>query len=238
MTWRRNCTLVVLMAALQMGRLQGRLHHPYQIQQKKGRDRQRLISLSEPRRRKLNTEEVLLEPKIELNDQTEMAINNHCVKAQEIVPEDLIRGNADLATVDDDDLVKQCVNTQHPGVWYKTSGTGGLLRASLVQDNQTAIAVFQGSDCDSLACANVKIPILTASSAKTGNGWTTYFETEVNTTYFLYVYGMGSFQMILTEQPRPENDHSGGALKLEIGDTIEGSTAFASAESTITMCDR
>ena len=202
------------------------------------------------------------EQKIVSDLHPQFATNSVCSRAFSVIPHDLVRGNNNLAALDSNGVVQECILTNHPGLWYSVNGTGQVLKASIHTEQQppnsddinsnhnntaiTQLAILRGDrvydgGCDSLQCVKTGAPTLTTSDPTTttneaASGWTTYWSTEPGATYYLYAYGMGSFQIVLTEQTRPENDTPKGALEIQVGDSMEGSTAYASRDRDIVVC--
>ena len=206
-----------------------------------------------------------VEKKIVSDYHPQFATNNVCSRAFSVIPHDLVRGNNNMAALDSKGAIQECILTNHPGLWYSVNGTGQVLKASILTEQQqsnndnngnpnnnatttTQLAIFRGDyvydgGCDSLQCVKTGAPTLTTSgdpttsTSESSSGWTTYWSTEPGATYYLYAYGMGSFQMMLTEQTRPENDTPVGALEIQVGDSMEGSTAYASRNQDIVVCN-
>lgn len=200
----------------------------------------------------------LLEKKIGSDYLPIFATNNVCSRAFSVIPHDLVRGDISLASLDNKASVQDCILTNQPGLWYSLNGTGQVLKASIQSEEEntddnnsqnrknatTQLAIFRGdAGCDYLQCVQTGAPDLLTSSTNTENGnsklssgWATYWSTEPGVTYYLYAYGMGSFQMVLTEQTRPKNDVPDGATELQIGDSLKGSTAYASTDRDVVVC--
>jgi hypothetical protein len=124
-------------------------------------------------------------------------------------------------------------------VWFSINGTGDLLKATIQHMNHTALAIFKGSDCDSLTCVESDTSERSVgSNHRTLEGLSSFWETEKDKLYFLYVYGAGDFQIAITEHTRPENDHPMNATELRIGDFAESSTEFATPGPGTIVCQR
>jgi hypothetical protein len=170
----------------------------------------------------------------------EFALNDICTNAFRAVPGSIVNGNLLHGSADQNGAL-DCLQTgtDVPGLWYQVEGNGQVMRLSLVESNSTEVSViiFSASDCSKLECQEAIHPSLTRMQAKeAAGGWTTFWGTQQDQTYLVYIYGRGTFQMMLTEQNRPHNDLPSNPTKLVIGTPFEGSTTFASSEDSVPNC--
>lgn len=256
MTWFRHSTLVLLFTLLHVARIEGRIDHIDRQLKQNGdnKDADRLqkkkaggikdpveveVEAKTEARGKGKDKDQEERTSIVMGNQGEFALNDVCMNAILAEPGSIVLGNNDLGSFDGG-VVKNCVGPDGPGLWYYVNGTGKVLRASLVETNHTQIVVFKGDDCNQLECEDAIQPMLSdmEGSDEETAGWTTFWGTEPGQNYYIYLYGVGPFQMMLTEQKRPENDLPTKPMELQIGTPLEGSTAFASPENFIISCDR
>ena len=158
------------------------------------------------------------------------AQNDLCADAIEIQCGGIsVNGSTTGATFDD---VGFCdTSNTGPGVWYKFVGEGSEIVLSTCNQAafDTKISIFSG-ECGALICVEGQ------DDAAGCAGYTTETDpviTEVGTTYYVLVHGFGTatgdFTLTLScEAPDPpENDICPTAIALECGQTVTGSTAYA-----------
>ena len=171
--------LLCILLLIQVGRIEGqrprRLQNGVHDEHTISRQLQQKLTKQQTGRRR--AQGFSLEKKTVLSDyQSNWAVNNVCSRAYSVIPHDLVRGNNNLATVDNG-VVHDCVRTAYPGLWYSVDGTGQVLKASLVYEHSsssnnnqndnatTQLAIFQGdpvyNGCDALQCADASVPFLT-----------------------------------------------------------------------------
>ena len=163
--------------------------------------------------------------------------NDMCEAAAELVLNDVVEGTTAGSSSEDAGLeVCGDVNAGgFGGVWYTFTGTG-LQRAIAVNSGgagltnffDTQISVYTGASCDTLTClAGVDdgVAILEFESS-------VVVATNEGETYYVLVNGFGvdrgDFSIALLGVEVPPNDSCGDAVSLELGDTVEGTTFFAS----------
>ena len=118
-----------------------------------------------------------------------------------------------------------------PGVWYSFQSPGATLQATVFGDYDTQILVYSGASCEELACltGNDVAPFSEGSSEAL---W-----EAAEGLHFLLVYGynseIGDFELTLQTVEPPANDVCAGAFELQIGDTVEASTALATMDSDV-----
>ncbi|CAB9506305.1 CHU large protein [Seminavis robusta] len=115
-------------------------------------------------------------------------------------------------------------NTTTPGVWYSVVGNGGSMSAELIAPFfASQITVFQGDDCDTLACVD--------GDTRFGGGMVLWDSIE-GQNYYVYVFGdtggeFGDFELSVNDATRPPNDDCDEAIGLDIGDMVTGSTKYS-----------
>jgi hypothetical protein len=263
MIWLRRCALALIITVLRSSRIEGQLQQDdrwlkadnnkastnmegkkTQALEKQGGGLETQGEVLEKEKDVLVTQEqVLQKDEDELEDQKDMLVvqeeapgNEVCRHSVATTIGQLVHGNNDIGALDQG-IAKECAAVALPGAWYSLNGTGASVRANVVEGNYTRIVVFEGSNCSSLSCAEDITPVLTVSNSHETSFWTTIWGTEVGVTYHLYLYGIGNFELMLAEQERPDNDRYENAVALNVGDSIEGSTSYASPEK-IVPCGR
>ena len=116
-----------------------------------------------------------------------------------------------------------------PGVWYFLEGTGEIVQAILSGEYDTQITIFTGSSCGELSCltGNDQAPFSEGSSE-------IVWRTMPEIAYYILVHGynmeIGDFELAVKAIEPPSNDICRGAIELEVGDIVPGSTRLASLE--------
>jgi hypothetical protein len=263
MIWLRRCALVLIITVLHSIRIEGQLQQDDRLlkgdsnkasanmagkknqasdKQDSGREKQGEVSEKEKdvlvKQEQVSQKEegALEEQEDVLVVQEEVSSNDFCTHSVATTIGQLVYGDNDFGAVDQG-IVKECAAAALPGTWYSLNGTGASVRANVVEGNYTRIVVFKGADCSSLSCADDITPVLTVTNSHETSFWTTVWGTEEGVTYHLYMYGIGNFELMLAEQERPANDRNDSAVALNVGDSIEGSTSYASPEK-IVPCGR
>lgn len=128
------------------------------------------------------------------------------------------------------DAVPTCVTSLNtaPGVWYTFVGDGQNTTLSLCGSSyDTKIGVFTGS-CGSLTC-------LTGNDDYCGLQSQVSFLTTNGTTYYVLVTGFntasGAFTLARTCLPAIPNDVCAGAININCGQTISGTTVGATPDA-------
>lgn len=108
-------------------------------------------------------------------------------------------------------------NASSPGVWYSFVGTGNTLEVRLENTYFLRFSVYTG-ECGDLACAGFSgIFPFTWDSV----------EGEV---YSIFAYGRDTFDILIQEVDRPENDMCEASIAMELGEVYEGTTAGSVSE--------
>jgi len=117
-------------------------------------------------------------------DGTSCITNDLCMDAETIACGDVVTGNTEGATSDDDPGT--CGTTSGaPGVWYTFTGTGNLIELAMCNsDYDTKLQVFSGS-CDALVCID-------GNDDSCGLQSEVDFLSEVGVEYYFYVFGFGT----------------------------------------------
>ncbi len=117
-------------------------------------------------------------------DGTSCIMNDLCADAETVVCGDVIVGNTDGATSNDDPGT--CGTTSGAGgVWYTFTGTGDMIQLALCNsDYDTKLQVFTGS-CDALVCVD-------GNDDSCGLQSEVDFVSDAGVEYFFYVFGFGS----------------------------------------------
>jgi len=110
--------------------------------------------------------------------------NDLCMDAEPIACGDVVVGNTESATSDDDPGT--CGTTSGaPGVWYTFTGTGNLIELAMCNsDYDTKLQVFEGP-CDALVCVD-------GNDDSCGLQSEVDFLSEVGVEYYFYVFGFGT----------------------------------------------
>lgn len=121
--------------------------------------------------------------------------------------------------------VATCVTTLNtgPGVWYSFAGNGDLISVSTCGGStnfDTKIGVFSGT-CAALTC-------VTGNDDACGLQSTATFQSVSGTNYFIYVTGFlaasGNYTLTLTCIVPAVNDICSGAIQVECGTPVNGTT--------------
>ena len=112
------------------------------------------------------------------------------------------------------------------GVWYKMTGTGGLVEVTVNATFDVEFAIYEG-DCDEMVCLEGA-----ADDFDNFNFVALAGATNEGQVYHMYITGwegaVGDFVVSVSERSVPENSECGGAIDFVIGGTaMEGSTEFA-----------
>jgi len=151
------------------------------------------------------------------NDNCSGAININCGQT--------INGNTSAASAD---VVPTCVTTLNsaPGVWYSFTGNGADITLSLCGSAyDTKIGVFSGT-CGSLTCVTGNDDFCGLQSQVT-------FTSVFGTQYYVLVTGFGSASgaFTLTRTCVFPNETCAGAININCGQVINGTTVGAAADA-------
>ncbi|MEP6700175.1 MAG: T9SS type A sorting domain-containing protein, partial [Bacteroidota bacterium] len=143
-----------------------------------------------------------------------------------------VTGTTVGATVD---AVPTCVTTLNtaPGVWYTFVGNGAAntLTMCVGTTYDSKIGVFTGT-CAALVCVTGNDDFCGLQSQVT-------FPTTLGTTYYVLITGFstasGAFTLTRTSDPLP-NDVCTGAININCGQTITGSTACGATPDAVATC--
>ncbi|MFK7757188.1 MAG: T9SS type A sorting domain-containing protein [Flavobacteriales bacterium] len=159
----------------------------------------------------------------------DIPVNDLCDGALPILCGETLEGSTTSATPDGTSF---CGTTNSaPGVWYSLTGAGDIITASLCGSSyDTKISIYSGS-CDDLTCVE-------GNDDSCGLQSEEEFTANLDVDYFILVHGFstgtGDYSLSLTCEPiptAPENDLCSGALPLECGQTLEGSTDGATFDN-------
>jgi hypothetical protein len=118
-------------------------------------------------------------------------------------------------------------NIAGPGVWYSIIGQGGLMEFLVFGDYDTQITIYSGN-CESLECVNGNDESPTVENTASSS-LTTFLES--NETYSVLVHGwngsVGNFMLKVSSVVTAPNDRCTGAIVLELGMMMDGSTVNA-----------
>ncbi len=158
---------------------------------------------------------------------TEPPVNDLCANAISMDCGETVSGTTQLATFDN---VGTCtISNTSPGVWYTFVATGP--DATISTCNQasfdTKLSVFSGS-CGSLSCVGGNDD----GSGCSGFSSRLTVATTIGQTYWVLVHGFsastGDFDLTITcsppPPPPPANDACSGAIFVECGQTVSGTT--------------
>ncbi|MCF8257219.1 MAG: T9SS type A sorting domain-containing protein [Flavobacteriales bacterium] len=159
--------------------------------------------------------------------------NNLCGDAITVSCGDVVTGSTVGADNSDNPGICDTDLSTAPGVWYVFAGNGDVVTASLCGSAfDTKIGVFTGV-CGDFICV-------------AGNDDACGVQSEVNflsatgTDYYIYVTGYqalaGDFSLSITCATPPVNNLCSGALAIDCGQTINGSTATATPEALLGTC--
>ena len=179
-----------------------------------------------------------LEGPLSFNTVFGVPANDLCANAQLIFCDQVYIGSTAQAT--SNDLPSTCgTSVTAPGVWYQMTGIDGSMEVATcggITNFDTKLHVYTGS-CGSLACV-------------AGNDDNCSLQSKVSwastpgTTYYIYVSGyasnVGDFTLSASctynTPPSEPNDNCGDAIALACGDTVSGSTAYATVSDSGTVC--
>ncbi len=158
--------------------------------------------------------------------------NDLCSGALPIACGGTVTGTTVGATID---AVPTCVTTLNtaPGVWYTFVGNGAnnTLTMCVGTPYDSKIGVFTGT-CAALVCVTGNDDFCGLQSQVT-------FATTLGTTYYIIVTGFGAatgtFTLTRTSAPLP-NDVCTGAININCGQTITGSTACGATPDAVATC--
>lgn len=134
-------------------------------------------------------------------------VNDLCDDALPIAPGDLVSGSTDAATLDAGLPACDGLAVTAPGVWYRTTGTGGTFTASLCNPGtnyDTKLHVLC-ADCDVFSCvaANDDHPGCGVNPLQSVVSWC----TEPGVEYLILVSGFssatGDFELALADDGMP-----------------------------------
>lgn len=130
------------------------------------------------------------------------------------------------------------------GVWYTVEGTGGVIELSTcgpvtdASGTNAFMAVYDGT-CGTFNCIvnnNVSNPDLGCGTA---NSELVSFASTYGTTYYIFVSswtgGVLDFDLTVTCGP-PTNDLCSGAISVDCGDVVVGTTTYATEDYTDPAC--
>ena len=119
------------------------------------------------------------------------------------------------------------------GVWYTGEGTGGAFLVGLDSGFNgtgfldTILTIYEGS-CDALTCVSGNDQGATFLQFEN----IAIVDTAEGSTYYIYVSGfgavLGDFSLTIRPIPLPANDNCEGSIEIELGDSVEATTQFAS----------
>ncbi len=158
--------------------------------------------------------------------------NDQCTGALPIACGGSVSGTTVGATID---AVGTCVTPLNtaPGVWYTFVGNGANNTLSLCGGAtwDTKLGVFSGT-CAALVCVTGNDDFCALQSQVT-------FPTTLGTTYYVLVTGFstatGAFTLTRTSAPLP-NDACTGAININCGQTITGSTSCGATVDAVGTC--
>jgi len=166
--------------------------------------------------------------------------NDACDNAIALEPEAEIEGTTYSSESDAGKGLPTCGDVETlgtSGVWYTFTGDGsawlvavnaGSMNGTSIFDTQ--LSVYQGS-CENATCVGGH------DQASTYSNYENYVvvDSVEGETYNALVHGFevaeGAFTIVLRPLVRPANDACDGAIALEIGDTVTGSTLFGQASN-------
>ncbi|WP_317128747.1 PPC domain-containing protein, partial [Winogradskyella algicola] len=166
--------------------------------------------------------------------------NDLCADAEMVACGDTVMGDTTAATSDSEQAYcgTSAPSATNGGVWYAFMGDGSDVTFDLSGSSfDTKIFVYTGV-CDDLTCLD--------GDDDGGDSTTSSITVEsmAGTTYYVYVSGFGSNRGAYTmsvscEAPpqAPANDDCSGALPLDCGATVTGSTEGATASGLDAECD-
>ena len=132
------------------------------------------------------------------------------------------------------DVVPTCVTTLNtaPGIWYSFVGNGAVNTLTMCGSSyDTKIGVFTGT-CAALVC-------VTGNDDFCGLQSQVSFPTTAGTTYYIIVTGFstaaGAFTLTRTSAALP-NDVCSGAININCGQTITGTTACGATPDVVPTC--
>jgi len=159
------------------------------------------------------------------------AENDQCAGAESISFGETLQGST-IESMDfafDDCGSAQGGNSSAPSRWYIAQGTGEEMMVFVNATYDVQIAVYGGSDCDSLTC----IGGTEAFPPDFNVGYLT-FPSVADETYYVLVSGfagaVGLYDLTVTVPEILDNDQCSGALEIILGDPISGSTIFATMD--------
>lgn len=158
--------------------------------------------------------------------------NDDCTGALPLGCGATVTGTTVGATVD---AVPTCVTSLNtaPGVWYSFVGNGAANTLTLCTGTSydSKIGVFTGT-CAALVCVTGNDDFCGLQSQVT-------FPTTLGTTYYVLITGFGTatgaFTLTRTSAPLP-NDVCSGAITINCGQTITGSTSCGATPDAVPTC--
>ncbi|MEM9992245.1 MAG: hypothetical protein AAF738_10810, partial [Bacteroidota bacterium] len=165
--------------------------------------------------------------------------NDLCTAATIIGCDTTISASTNTATFDKVDFCG--TNNTAPGIWYQLAGTNEYITLSTCEvgtDFDSKISVFEGS-CAALACVGGNDD--DNSCGISARASTVGFQSVTGKTYFILVHGFaratGNFALHVQCGPAPTppmNDVCTGAVAVNCGTVIQGSTIGATVDASIT----
>lgn len=157
--------------------------------------------------------------------------NDDCTGALPLGCGATVTGTTVGATTDNPPTCVTTLNTA-PGIWYTFVGNGATNTLSMCGSGyDTKIGVFTGT-CAALVCVTGNDDFCGLQSQVT-------FATTLGTTYYVIVTGFGAgtgtFTLTRTSAPLP-NDACAGAININCGQTITGSTACGATLDAVGTC--
>jgi phosphatidylethanolamine-binding protein (PEBP) family uncharacterized protein len=158
--------------------------------------------------------------------------NDVCTGAITLACGQTITGTTVGATADPVAACNGVTLSGAPGIWYTFVGNGANNTLSMCGSGyDTEIGVFTGT-CAALVCVTANDDFCGLQSQVT-------FATTLGTTYYILVTGFGTasgaFTLTRTSDPLP-NDVSTGAVNINCGQTITGSTACGATPDAVATC--
>jgi hypothetical protein len=120
--------------------------------------------------------------------------------------------------------------TSASAAYYKVAGTGGMIEAKFQADFQAQLSIFVGGDCPSpFFEESTCLDSIMGNFEQRGVAWA----TELGQTYTIevrgaYSFDAGTFELSIQEVEAPANDDCESAESIEVGESVVGSTRYAS----------
>ena len=174
-------------------------------------------------------------------DESERPVNNFCEGAIMLEAGDSIAGST---TDTRPSPILDCFSSDSAfefsqrAVWFSVLGSGGLMEALLrsFSDSTHFVNVYEGSDCDSLTCADAYEYVSVAAVYGLSNDFGVVWESTTNQQYYIAVIEASQddeFELEVSEVTSPPNDSCESNIVLEVGDRLAGSIRYASQQENI-----